>query len=94
VVIESMDPDAVRAKMARRNAASLEQTLSELATCLPSVTRVLAALPLTEMSGAEVLGWWTAANGWLGNRRPIDVLDDDPDAVEGAAARLREPSAL
>jgi hypothetical protein len=46
------------------------------------------------MSGAEVLGWWAAANGWLDNRRPIDVLNEDPEAVERAASRLTEPSAL
>jgi hypothetical protein len=80
--------------MARRNAASLAETLSEVATRLPSVARALAALPLTKMSAAEVLGWWTAANGWLGNRRPIDVLDEDPDAVERAALRLADPTAL
>jgi len=89
-----MDPNAVRAEMARRNAAGLDEALSELATRLPSVAWVLAALPLARMSGPEVLGWWTAANGWLHNRRPIDVLNDDPGAVERAAARLREPSAL
>jgi hypothetical protein len=89
-----MDPSEVRAEMARRNAASLAETLSELAPRLPSVARVLAALPLTRMSGAEVLGWWTAANGWLDNRRPIDVLNEDPEAVERAASRLTEPSAL
>jgi hypothetical protein len=89
-----MDPSEVRAEMARRNAASLAETVSELATRLPSVARVLAVLPLTRMSGAEVLGWWAAANGWLDNRRPIDVLNEDPEAVEWAASRLTEPSAL
>jgi hypothetical protein len=89
-----MEPSDVRAKMARHNAASLAETLSELATLLPSVARVLTALPLTRMSGAEVLGWWTAANGWLANRRPIDVLGEDPEAVERAASHLTEPSAL
>jgi hypothetical protein len=93
-VTGSLDPSEVRAEMARRNAASLAETLGELTTRLPSVARVLAALPLGKMSGAEVLGWWTTANGWLGNRRPIDVLEEEPDAVERAASRLTEPSAL
>jgi hypothetical protein len=94
VVIDPEDPDAVRAEMARRNAAALDEALSELGTRLPDVARVLAALPLTKMSGAEVLGWWTAANGWLANRRPIDVLDDAPGKVQRAAVQLSEPSAL
>ncbi len=35
--------------------------------------------------------WWTSPSGWLGGRRPIDVLDEDPDAVVEAARRSAEP---
>jgi hypothetical protein len=36
--------------------------------------------------------WFTSANGWLGGRRPVDLLDDHGDAVVAAASEaLREP---
>ena len=31
--------------------------------------------------------WFAGANGWLGGRRPVDLLDEDPGAVEDAARR-------
>ncbi len=31
--------------------------------------------------------WFVTPTGWLGGRRPVDVLDDDPDAVVEAARR-------
>jgi hypothetical protein len=80
--------------MDRRNAVALAETLQDVGGRAPAVARVLAALPLREMSASEALCWWTAANGWLGNRRPIDVINDDPDEVERAASRLGEPSPL
>ncbi|MGI8728789.1 MAG: toll/interleukin-1 receptor domain-containing protein [Solirubrobacteraceae bacterium] len=57
------------------------------------VRAVLTALPVGRMSEWEVALWWTAANGWLGDRRPVDLLDDDPDGIVAAAAGL-EPSPL
>jgi hypothetical protein len=33
--------------------------------------------------------WFVSTNGWLGDRAPIDVLDD-PQAVVAAAAREGE----
>jgi hypothetical protein len=80
--------------MARWNAEALTQALDELATSMPDVAGVLAALPLSQMSASEAVCWWTAANGWLGNRRPWDVIGHDPGAVEQAARRLAEPSPL
>ncbi len=36
--------------------------------------------------------WFTSANGWLDGRRPVDLLDDQGDAVVAAAREaLREP---
>ena len=54
----------------------------------PAVKAVLSALPVGRMSQWEVALWWTAANGWLGGRRPVDLLDDDPETIVGAAGRL------
>ncbi|MBW8875138.1 MAG: hypothetical protein JF614_09250 [Acidobacteria bacterium] len=47
---------------------------------LPAIAGVIKAL------GAKTsewgLGmWFTAANGWLGGQRPVDLLKDDPERV-------------
>jgi hypothetical protein len=89
-----VDPARDKATMARWNAEALAEALDELATAMPSVARVLAALPLRQLTASEAVLWWTAANGWLSNRRPCDVLAEDPGAVEQAARHLAEPSAL
>lgn len=34
--------------------------------------------------------WFLSANGWLGGRRPVDLLDTDPAAVREAAVREAE----
>ncbi len=60
----------------------------------PSIRDVLAQLPRDRMSEWESALWWTAANGWLGGRRPVDALDDEPEAVAAAAARLGGPRGL
>jgi hypothetical protein len=64
------------------------------ASPLPVVTEVLAALPREEMSSWEVALWWVAANEWLGGKRPVDLLTEDPSALPSAASHLAEPSAL
>lgn len=60
----------------------------------PEIRAVLAALPTERMSDWEVALWWTATNGWLSGSRPVDALDEDPDAVAVAAGRLTQPSHL
>ena len=60
----------------------------------PSTREVIARLPRDHMSDWECALWWTAANGWLAGRRPVDVLDDDPEAVVAAAGRLGAPRGL
>ena len=60
----------------------------------PVVAEALAALPRGEMSEWEVALWWTSPNGWLGGARPVDVMDDDEQAVVEAASHLAEPSPL
>jgi len=59
----------------------------------PAVADVLAALPRDRMTAWEVALWWTAGNGWLGGRRPVDVLDR-PAALHEAALKLAAPSPL
>jgi len=38
--------------------------------------------------------WWTSPSGWLGGRRPLDVLGTEPEAVLEAARRSTEPLAV
>jgi hypothetical protein len=60
----------------------------------PAISDVLAELPRDDMSDWEVAYWWTAANGWLGGSRPVDLLYSDPDSLVDAARRLGEPLPL
>jgi hypothetical protein len=58
------------------------------------IGEVLERLPTEHMSAWEVALWWTAPNGWLHGRRPVDLMEGDPGALPPAAARLAEPSPL
>jgi hypothetical protein len=40
-----------------------------------------------QVSDWQAALWFVAANGWLGGRRPVDLLDAEQDAVVDAAAR-------
>ena len=55
----------------------------------PAVREVLRHLARSSEWGRAL--WWTAPSGWLGDRRPLEVLDEDPDAVVAAARRTAEP---
>jgi len=68
----------------------------ERGTVRPIVREVLRALPRDRMSDWEVALWWSADNGWLGRRRPVDVLEEDqaPSRLTQAALRLGQPSPL
>lgn len=50
-----------------------------------AVAKALAALGGAR--GWETALWFTAANGYLGGRRPVDLLESDPASVVEAAAR-------
>jgi hypothetical protein len=56
---------------------------------LPVIARVLSALEASELGEWEVALWFVKRTGWLGDRRPIDLLRDEPDAVVEAARRER-----
>lgn len=53
----------------------------------PVLAQVLTALAPLHLSGWELLAWFTTPTGWLGNRRPADVLVADAAAVLAAAVR-------
>lgn len=51
----------------------------------PAMARVIAAMS-GAIDGWDLLLWFTAPNGHLDGRRPVDLLASDPDAVVEAAA--------
>jgi hypothetical protein len=50
----------------------------------PVIARILAALP--EMSAWQIALWFASGTGWLGDRAPVECLND-ADAVVAAAER-------
>lgn len=57
----------------------------------PVVARVLQALG--KRGPWQVASWFTAPNGWLADdRRPVEVMDADPDAVAEAAREATRPN--
>ena len=56
------------------------------------VADVLQWLSRPDMTSWQQTLWFTTANGWLDGRRPVDLLDDQPQTVIAAATEaLREP---
>jgi len=53
---------------------------------LPVIGRVLEILG-QEVTGWGLALWFTAGNGWLDDRRPVDLLKSEPEEVEQAAER-------
>jgi len=56
----------------------------------PELAGILGHLRRAGMSDWQTALWFATETGWLDDRRPIDVLDDEPDAVEAAAAGFDE----
>ena len=52
---------------------------------LPAIASVLETLRREPMSEWEIALWFTSRNGWLDDRRPVDLLQADPVAVVEAA---------
>lgn len=53
------------------------------------IAQVIAAFG-SKLRGWELALWFTSANVWLGDARPVDKLEDAPDEVVQAAARLAQ----
>ena len=54
----------------------------------PAVGAALQALRSTaDVSDWQAALWFVGPNGWLGGRRPVDLLDGEPDTVVDAARR-------
>jgi hypothetical protein len=56
----------------------------------PEIAKVLTALGASKSSGWQTALWFTGRNGWLGGKRPVDLLKSDPEAVVEAALREGE----
>jgi hypothetical protein len=54
----------------------------------PTVKKALAALP-ARLSSWQRAFWFVSTNGWLGDKAPVDLLDD-PQAIVAAAEREGE----
>jgi hypothetical protein len=59
-------------------------SLGKIKTAIPAV---LANFHHARWPEEHVALWFLSANGWLGGRRPVDVLDGDPEAVTQASVR-------
>jgi hypothetical protein len=51
----------------------------------PVIGQVLLALQPYGLDGWEIALWFTTASGWLDDRRPVDLLDEDPAEIITAA---------
>ena len=51
------------------------------------IARILSALRPGQLSDWQIALWMTSPTGWLGGRRPVDLLVDEPSKVLEAAQR-------
>lgn len=56
---------------------------------LPVIARVIGALG-SQSSEWQLALWFVSSNGWLRGRRPVDLLESEPEAVVEAAERGAE----
>lgn len=59
---------------------------------VPGIAESVEALAASGLHGWPAALWFTASNGWLADRRPVDVLQLDPASVADAARRRLEPA--
>jgi hypothetical protein len=52
----------------------------------PVIAQVLSQLRRAELSDWQAALWFTSPTGWLDDRPPVELLDEDPEAVVTAAA--------
>lgn len=54
---------------------------------LEAIAAALERLGDRQLSDWQIALWFTSPTGWLGGRRPVDLLRDEPEAVVQAAER-------
>jgi hypothetical protein len=54
------------------------------------IGRVVSHLRRAGLSDWQIALWFTSPTGWLDDRRPVDLLEEEAAAVEGAAAGFGE----
>jgi hypothetical protein len=57
----------------------------EMLSIRPALKLAVAELESFLGRGERVVAWFHEPNLWLGNRRPLELVDDSPDCVLGAA---------
>jgi hypothetical protein len=89
----------------RRHGHDLFSVTLEAATLVPAfqldeagepvagLRAVLRALDDAGIEGWAAWTWFAATSGWLGGRRPIELLATEPDRVAAAARRLASNAA-
>ena len=56
----------------------------------PELASILMHLRSAGLDDWQAALWFVSPTGWLDDRRPVDVLDQDPGAVEAAAAHFHD----
>jgi hypothetical protein len=54
----------------------------------PEIASVLTQLRRAGLNDWQAALWFTSPTGWLDDRAPVELLEDDPDAVASAAAEF------
>jgi hypothetical protein len=52
-----------------------------------AIAKALEHLGGAKLSDWQIALWFTSSTGWLGGRRPVDLLSDEPETVVAAAER-------
>jgi hypothetical protein len=52
---------------------------------LELISAVLQALGAGQLTDWQIALWFTSSTGWLGGRRPVDLLEEEPESVLQAA---------
>jgi hypothetical protein len=54
----------------------------------PVIASVLAHLRRAGLNDWQAALWFTSPTGWMDDRRPVELLEEDPEAVAAAAAEF------
>ena len=78
-----------RRRMARHRPSTPPSSSAPTASPGPCIGAVLAHLRRAGLSDWQAALWFTSRTGWLDDRRPVDLLDERPDARRDRRRTLR-----